>query len=134
MPRFRKMIDVSIPFVGIAIVFLAVILISDFNLQARVLTVLVGILFIQAGVWKLTTRFLPSARDYTELRQEVDGFILLVRALNTAALEARDTGSEESWSRFVAAMAAMHDSVEHMAELAGKPVGGEPTTVPSLEA
>ena len=67
MPRFRKMIDVSIPFVGIAIVFLAVILISDFNLQARVLTVLVGILFIQAGVWKLTTRFLPSARDSRSL-------------------------------------------------------------------
>ena len=132
MQRFRKMIDVSIPLVGTAIVFLAVVLISDFNLRARILTVLVGVLFIQAGVWNLPNALLPSGRKFTELRQEVEGFIVLVRSLNDAALEARDAGTEESWLRFRGATDAMHDSVDHMAELAGKAVGGEPTKVPPL--
>jgi len=34
---------------------------------------------IEAGVWKLTSPFLPSERRYGELREEVDGFIGRVR-------------------------------------------------------
>jgi hypothetical protein len=69
---------------------------------------------------------LPNARDYTELRSEVDGFILLVRSLNEAALEARASGTEVSWVGVRGARDEMHDSVEHMVELAGKGVGEGP--------
>jgi len=129
--RFRKIIDKSIPIVGMVIVFLAVTLISDFNMQARIATVLVGVLMIEAGVWKLTSPFLQSQRDYVELRAEVDGFILLVRSLNEAALGAREAGTDESWLALRKVSDAMHESVDHMTELAGKAEGSSPTDVPS---
>ncbi len=130
MRRFRKMIDVSTTVVGTAIVFLAVILISDFNLQARIATVLVGVLMIEAGVWKLASPFLRSDRHFSDLREEVNGFIGRVRSLNEAALEARDTGTDEAWLRFRDITDGMHSSVDHMAELAGKAMGEEPTKAP----
>jgi hypothetical protein len=129
--RFRKILDVSTPVVGTIIVFLAVILISDFNIQARIGTVLVGILLIQAGVWKLTSPFLPSDRQYSELRDEVDGFIGLVRSLNGAALEARGARTDDSWAQFRGAIDAMHNSVERMGELAGKAEGEDATEPPT---
>jgi putative Mn2+ efflux pump MntP len=129
--RFRKIIDVSTPVIGTVIVFLAIILIPDFNIQARIFTVLAGVLLIQAGVWKLTSPFLPSDRKYTELRDEVDGFIGLVRALNSAALDARAAGTDEAWLGFRGALGSMHDSVERMGTLAGKDPAGEPTELPA---
>ena len=78
MRRFRKIIDKSIPIVGMVIVFLRGH--PDFGLQhtgpyrdgAGRRTDDRG-----RGVWKLTSPFLQSQRDYVELRAEVDGFILL---------------------------------------------------------
>ena len=131
MRRFRKLIDVSIPIIGAVVVFLAVLLIPDFNLQERLVTVLIGILMIEAGVWKLTSPFLPSERRFVELRKEVDGFILLVRDLNEAGLEARASDTSGSWLRVRGVMDAMHGSVEHMGELAGKAAGEDPRVVPS---
>ena len=131
MRRFRKLIEVSIPVIGTVIVFVAVILISDVNLQTRVLTVLIGVLFIEAGVWKLTSPLLPSERRYVELREEVVRFTFLVRSLNQADLEACEAGTNESWRQVRRVMEAMHSSVDQMAELAGKVVAGEPTRVPS---
>jgi len=46
VPRFRKMIDVSIPLIGTVIVFLGVVMIPDFNLQLRIMAVLGGVLLI----------------------------------------------------------------------------------------
>jgi uncharacterized alpha-E superfamily protein len=82
-------------------------------------------------VWKLTSPFLQSQRDYVELRAEVDGFILLVRSLNEAALGAREAGTDESWLALRKVSDAMHESVDHMTELAGKAEGSSPTDVPS---
>ena len=87
--------DVAIPITGAVIVFLAVILIPDFNLRTRVATVLVGVLMIEAGVWKLTSPLFGSEREYTDLRQEVDRFIPLVRSLNKKAVEARAAGTSD---------------------------------------
>ena len=79
------------------------------------MAVLGGVLLIQAGVSNLTHALLPNARDYTELRSEVDGFILLVRSLNEAAQEARASGTEASWTEAAwigvrGARDEMHDS------------------------
>lgn len=120
MRRFRKIIDVSIPLLGAVIVFLAVLLISDLNLQARLVTVLVGVLMIEAGVWKLTDPFLPSERKFTDLRAEVDGFIHKVRALNEAALDSGTSDDGESGQSVQSVLESMHASVDHMGELAGR--------------
>ncbi len=133
MRRLRKMMDVAIPIAGAVIVFLAVILIPDFNLRTRVATVLVGVLMIEAGVWKLTSPFFGSEREYTDLRREVDRFIPLVRSINKKAIEARADGTSDSWIQFREAKDVMHRSVDEMARLAGKVSGGAPTEVPAEE-
>ena len=125
MIRFRSLIDGSLAIIGTITVFLAVVLISDVNLQTRIMTVLVGVLMIQAGVWKLTSPFLWNDRKYPELREEVEGFIVRVRSLNDAAVDARDAGTDEPRGRFHGIRDAMHESVDRMAELAGKAVGDE---------
>jgi len=130
MRRARKLIDVSIPIVGALIVFVAVVLISDVHLQARVLTVLVGVLLIEAGAWNLTDPLLPSERKYMALREEVDGFIDRVRTLNDAAVEARDEETEAAWRAYREAVEELHAAVDRMAEAAGQPEGGEPTVAP----
>ena len=57
--------------------------------------------------------FLTSEREYSALRREVEGFIALVRRLNRA-------GAAGSGEELESAKTAMHESVERMAELAGK--------------
>jgi hypothetical protein len=59
--------------------------------------------------------FLTSVRRYSGLRREVDRFVGLVRELNRAATE---SASPEEVERV---KASMHESVDRMAELAGKP-------------
>ncbi len=129
MIRFRSLIDGSLAIIGTITVFLAVVLISDVNLQTRIMTVLVGVLMIQAGVWKLTSPFLRNDRKYPELREEVEGFIGRVRSLNDAAVDACDAGADEPRVRFHGIRDAMHESVDRMAELAGKAAGDEEAKV-----
>ncbi len=57
--------------------------------------------------------FLTSEREYSDLRREVEDFIGLVRRLNRA-------GAAGSGEELDSAKAAMHESVERMAELAGR--------------
>ena len=133
MRRFRRIIDGSLAISGTITVFLAVVLISDLNLQARIITVLVGVLMIQAGVWKLTSPFMRNDRKYPELRKEVDEFIVRVRSLNEAAVEAREVGTDEPRVRCREIRDGMHESVDRMAELAGKTESDEPTEVPPPE-
>lgn len=120
MRRLRELIESAVPIVGALIIFLALILISDDNPVVRLGIVVVGILLIEAGVWKLTSALLPSERKFHDLRQEVNEFIFAVRTLNEEALEARATGDGESWKRVHEILAEMHGSVDHMGELAGR--------------
>ena len=101
MRKFRRILDIGLPILGILVVFGAVLWpVISLRLQLQVLVVLVGILMIEAGVWKLTSPFLPSERKYNALRSEVDRFIDLVRALNSAALESEDNWPPiYNWSR-----------------------------------
>ena len=133
MRRTRKLIDASIPIVGAVIVFLAVVLISDVHLEARLITALVGVLLIEAGAWNLTNPLLPNERTYLALREEVDDFIGLVRSLNEAAVEARREGTEEAWRRYHDAVEALHASVDRISEVAGQPEGEAPTSPPALD-
>ncbi len=88
------------------------------SLQLQVLLVLIGVLILEAGVWGLTSTFLPNERRFLSLREEGDHFLGLIRDLNAAAI-ARGEGEEDD-KRFRETRARMHTSVERMAELAGQ--------------
>lgn len=114
---------------GMVVVFGGVVFLED--RRTMILVVLLGILLIEAGVWKLSNPFLPTERRFNELRLEVDQFMELVRELNGAAMEARGPeGDEGSWARFRNTIATMHASVERMGQAAGRGEGDPPTVPP----
>ncbi len=120
MRKIRRLIELGLPIIGMVVVFGAILLPTiNLDLQLQVVIALVGILMIEAGVWKLTSPFLPSERKYIALRGEVDRFIDLVRQLNSAVMK---SGSEsgESSSAVLETLDSMHASVEKMGSLAGR--------------
>ena len=118
MRTLRSVVEVGIPILGMVIVFAGVLFVPPTNLQMQILVVLAGVLLLEAGVWGMTSQLFPNERAYTALREEGDRFIGLIRNINAAAV-ARNANSEGSNERFDEALAAMHASVEKMAELAG---------------
>lgn len=127
----HRILNAGLPVVGMIVVFGAVLFVDD--RQTLILLVLLGILLIEAGVWKLSNPFLPTERRFNELRQEVDQFMELVRELNTAGIEARKDDDAAAWARFENTLATMHASVERMAGAAGRGEGDHPTEVPAVE-
>ncbi len=99
---------------GMAIVFGGIALFYFESSLARVATVAVGVLVLIAGIWFEANPFLKNERRYIGLRAEVNRFIKLTRRLNRSAVE------KEHRDKFEQAKAAMHDSVERMAVLAGR--------------
>ena len=120
MRTIRRLIEMGLPIVGMVVVFGAILLPTiNLNLQIQVVITLVGILMIEAGVWKLTSPFLPSERKFNALRRQVDGFIDLVRQLNNAAVESREKSDEPSLA-VQEVLDSMHASVDKMGTLAGQ--------------
>src|SRR5688572_20047214 len=114
----RRFIEGALPIAGSTIVFLAILLILDPLIQVAVAAV--GVMMIQAGIWKLTQPILPSERQFQALRREVDHFIGLVRRLNSAALGVKEVDNEATQAAFNAAQQRMRESFDRMAVLAGK--------------
>lgn len=124
----RKIVEVGLPLLGIVAVFAAILLVR--GVQAQVGAALLGVLMIEAGVWRLTEPFLPSDRTYTELREEVDDFMGLVRELNSSAVRARASDRPEEWQRYRSVLDEMHRAVDRMARVAGKEAEAPPTSPP----
>lgn len=118
MRWMRKIFDVGLPITGMVLVFLAALWVQD--LQLRVILILIGLLLIWVGVWKLANPLYPNERRYHELRLEVDRFIALVRDLNESALQQRLGETSTAGERYDAVLAAMRRSVDRMASLAGQ--------------
>ncbi len=78
-------------------------------------TIVGGLLILQGGVWYASRPFLTSERRYLGLRAEFDRFTDLMRQLNAVVV---DEGSRGEFERL---RAAMHNSVERMAQMAGQP-------------
>ena len=114
----RRFVEGALPIAGSSIIFLAILFLLDPVLQ--VVAAAIGVLMIQAGIWKLTQPILPSERQYQALRREVDHFIMLVRRLNAAALGVKEVDDESTRSAFEAAQQRMRESFDRMALLAGK--------------
>jgi hypothetical protein len=128
----HKVLNAGLPILGMVVVFGGVVFLED--RRTMILVVLLGILLIEAGVWKLSNPFLPTERRFNELRLEVDQFMELVRELNGSAVEARGVdGDAGSWARFRNTIATMHASVERMGEAAARGPGDPPTVPPAGE-
>jgi hypothetical protein len=91
MRVFRRLIDILVPLTGMGIVLGAVLFVVQ--LRVQIVLVIVGILVIEAGIWKVANPLLPNERKFFGLREEGDQFIRLIRRLNRAALDvkAKDT-------------------------------------------
>lgn len=128
MRTIRKAVELGTPILGMVTVFAAVLLIPPSNLQIQLVTVLVGVLLIEAGVWRLTNPFLPNERQFLPLREEVDDFIDLVRQLNKAAIDrnSNEEGTEEADTMLEETLADLHSSVRRMGQLAGVETGQVP--------
>jgi hypothetical protein len=120
----RKAVSVGISILGAALVFLAIILPQlSGDVGRQVLVALLGILLIEAGVWKLAERVLPTQRKYHALRAEVTRFLELTKSLNARALEVKAIGSDEAHAAMQEDLQALHATVDRMAEVAGQEEG-----------
>ena len=121
--NLRRSIDMALTALGIGLIFIAVILGGSLDIQVQLPLALLGVLMMEAGVWRLSSKLFPSERRYSHLREEGDRMIELIRELNAAAI-ARDRGTEDA-RRFQATMEAMHESVVRMSALAALEDGEE---------
>ena len=95
MRRIRKLFDVGLPISGMFLVFLAALGVQD--LQMRIVLILVGLMFIHVGVWKLANPLYPNERRFHDLRLETDRFIALVRDLNQYTMQAKFDDTPDAW-------------------------------------
>jgi hypothetical protein len=114
----QKGLDICLPILGVVIILSAVLFVHGIREQLAI--VVVGILFIEAGVWKLARQFLPNERKHLALRAEGDRFIVLIRHLNAAALAVKESNTPENLQAFEEVQTEMHRAVQRMAEVAGK--------------
>jgi hypothetical protein len=132
MKRLITSLDVVLPMLGVLVIVAA--LLPDLSSQALG-SILLGALLIQAGMSKMSRRFLPEERQFQALRAEGELFLSLMRALNATAIELREHDTPESRHELAQVREAMSRSVERMAEVAGKAVkqasheAGEPNSV-----
>lgn len=109
--RWRDVLEKGLTIGGVVAVLVPVITLADAVWQIGV--VVVGLLFIEAGVWNLARRLPPEDRKYTRLRQEVEAFLEDVRVLNDHAVQ----GDEEAMA---ADRERLRERVDAMAEVAGE--------------
>jgi len=115
--HLRKGFDIGLPMIGVMIILGAVLFLSEIRIQIAV--VMVGIVLIEAGVWKIAHQLLPNDRRYHALRYEIDAFISLSRDLNEAALAAKAEDTPEKRRAFDEIRESMHRTVEQISDVAG---------------
>ena len=114
--QVRKAIDIALTAAGIVIVLGGVFAVGGSYMQVHLLWTVIGLLCIEAGVWGIAVKCLPTERRFSRLREEGDRMISLIRELNSAAM-AHKQGLEDD-SRFNSTLVSMHDAVRSMADLA----------------
>jgi len=114
----RQSLDTGLPILGVVVILSAVLFVRE--IQGQVAIVVLGILLIEVGIWKLAHQVLPGERQYLALRCETDLFITLVRQLNAAALRVKTNNSPTHRQEFEEVRHAMQQTVERIFEVAGK--------------
>jgi hypothetical protein len=117
MRRIRGSFHLGLTLGGTLVVLYGVLQVGA--IYERVLVVLLGLVLLQAGVWRLTQSLFPDERRYRPLRQETDYFVTLVRRLNRAAL-AEERGTAGAADELDRIHHEMHHSVDRMRRLAGR--------------
>jgi len=119
--KLRKFLAMGLPILGTILVFAAILVPSiALNLQLQIVVVLIGLLIIEAGVWRLTAKILPNERKFLALRAEVDGFIDRIRVLNAHGVNLRREDTDTAREAFRETLDALHAAVDRMAEVAGR--------------
>jgi hypothetical protein len=119
--NLRKILAMGLPVLGTILVFLAILVPAiAMNLQLQIAVVLVGLLIIEAGVWRLAARILQNERKYLFLRAELAGFIDRIRVLNAHGVNLRKADTEAAREAFRETLDALHAAVDRMAEVAGR--------------
>jgi hypothetical protein len=114
----RQSLDTGLPILGVVIILSAVLFVPE--LRSQVALVVLGMLLMEVGVWKLAHHVLPSERQYLALRCETDLFLTLVRQLNAAALMVKAHDSPAHRQAFEEVHHAMQEAVERLVAVAGK--------------
>lgn len=119
MRKLRTFINNALPFVGVALILGAVLILRE-DLRIQIAVVGLGMLMIELGVWRFGHKVLPSERKCLALRAETDRFMELVRELNAAALAVKAYDSPETREAFQQVQETMQQAIGRMAEVAGK--------------
>jgi len=114
----RQRLDTGLPFLGVVVILSAVLFMPEFRGQVAI--VVLGMLLLEAGVWKLAHHVLPCERQYLALRYETDVFITLVRQLNAAALMVKAHDSPTHRHAFEDVRQAMQQTLERLCAVAGR--------------
>lgn len=56
----RRILDIGLPLAGVVIILSAVLFLQE--IRSQIAVVLVGIILIEAGVWKIAHQLLPNDR------------------------------------------------------------------------
>jgi hypothetical protein len=116
MRRIRRSFHLALTLAGTLVVLYAVTEVEA-PLE-RMLYAALGLVLVQAGIWRITQSIFPNERGYKPLRQETDYFIQLVRRLNRAALRS-ERGVQGAGEDLDQIQREMHHSVDRMRRLAG---------------
>jgi hypothetical protein len=115
MRRIRRSFHISLMLAGTLVVLYAVTEVVD--VYERMLYAGLGLVLVQAGIWRITQSIFPNERSFKPLRREADYFITLVRRLNRAALRL-ERGVEGAAEDLEQVQSEMHHSVDRMRRLA----------------
>ncbi len=116
--KLRKLLDMGLPMLGVIAILAAVLFLQE--IRGQIAVVMIGIILIEAGVWKLAHQLLPEERRFYALRNEIDVFIDLSRRLNDVALTLKTDDSPMHRQVFEEIRDTMRQSVEQIAQVAGK--------------
>lgn len=116
MRRIRGSFHLALTVSGTLLIVYAVMSVE--GMYDRMLVVGLGLVLIEAGIWRITQSLFPNERNFRPLRKETDYFIVLVRRLNRAAVNAQ-RGSSSAMHDLTQVHEEMHHSVDRMLRLAG---------------
>lgn len=116
MRRIRGSFHLALTLGGTLLIAYAVMYVD--GMYDRMLVVALGLVLIEAGIWRVTQSLFPNDRNFRPLRKETDYFITLVRRLNRAAVNAQ-RGSGSAVHDLTQVHDEMHHSVDRMLRIAG---------------
>lgn len=111
MRRLRNAMERILTLGGILLILVPVAYLAESWIQMAL--VVLGILLLEAGMWRTAWYSFMGRREYHKLREEVDEFVQEVRTLNERA-EANDR------ARVQKLQDRLHERVEAIVEAAGE--------------